>query len=277
MTPAFQRREHHEQVGRPVALVLIIITFGVAWLGWDRHPRLSDELLRGLVQADHGAIRIMRPVIDFQHVFHARYECRVGIRRNDPLLFQVRLKEVFFSVRPIVLSLTRATMFSSTTLSSSKRNVHRARPLGGSEQASAVSLASPAPSKMRRLTEAGERFGVSTASNPSATSCRRTRAIVTRPVLIWLSLHPSPASPASAFNKMRAPVNFRTGRLPLWISAFRRSRSSVVSFTTYFFTAISFAATNRLRRYVTEPSIRTSYPMLMTWPTSPGTMQWPAL
>ena len=156
MAPAFQRREHHEQVGRAVALVLIIITFGVPWLGWDRHPRLSDELLRGLVQADHGTIRIMRPVIDFQHVFHAGYECGVGIRRDDPLLIQVRLKAVFFSVRPIVLSLARATMFSSTTLSSSRRNVHLARPLGGSEQASAVSLASAAPSKMRGLAEAGE-------------------------------------------------------------------------------------------------------------------------
>src|SRR4029077_14622277 len=85
-------------------------------------------------------------------------------------------KEVFFSVRPIVLSLTRP-MYSS------RRNVHRARPLGGCEQASAVSLASAAPSKMRGLAEAGERFGVSTASNPSSTSCRRTRATVTRPVL----------------------------------------------------------------------------------------------
>jgi hypothetical protein len=28
---------------------------------------------------------------------------------------------------------------------------------------------------------------------------------------IWLSLHPSPASPASAFNRMRARVNFRGG------------------------------------------------------------------
>jgi hypothetical protein len=108
----------------------------------------------------------MRPVIDLQHVFHARYECGVGIRWDDPLLFQVGLKEVFFSVRPIVLSLTRPTMFSSTTLYSSRRNVHRARPLGGSEQASAVSLASPAPSKMRGLAEAGERFGVSTALEP---------------------------------------------------------------------------------------------------------------
>ena len=86
MAATLQRREHHEQVGRPVALVLIIIAFGVPWLGWDWHPRLSDELLLGLVQADHGAIRIMRPVINLQHVFHARYECGVGIRRDDPLL-----------------------------------------------------------------------------------------------------------------------------------------------------------------------------------------------
>src|SRR5665213_3111686 len=98
------------------------------------------------------------------------------------------------------------------------------------------------------------------------------RATVTRPVssaaAIRLSLHPSPASPASAFNKMRALVNFRAGCLPLWIRAVRRSRSSALSFTTYFFTAISFTVTNRLRRYVTELSIRTSCPMSMTWPTS---------
>jgi hypothetical protein len=73
----------------------------------------------------------------------------------------------------------------------------------------------------------------------------------------------------SAFNKIRALVNFRAGCLPLWIKVFRRSRSSALSFTTYLFTAISFATTNRLRRYVTEPSIRTSYQMSMTWPTRP--------
>jgi hypothetical protein len=48
---------------------------------------------------------------------------------------------MFFCVRPIVLSLTRATMFNSTTLSSNSRKVHFARPLGGSEQARAISLA----------------------------------------------------------------------------------------------------------------------------------------
>ena len=53
------------------------------------------------------------------------------------------------SVRPIVLSLARSTMFSSTTVSSSNRKVHFARPFGGGEHVRAISFASAAPSKMR--------------------------------------------------------------------------------------------------------------------------------
>src|SRR5208283_1388503 len=184
------------------------------------------------------------------------------------------LRRFFFSVRPIVLSLALATMFSSTTLSSSRLNVHRARPFGGSEQARAINLASEAPSKMRVLAEAGECLRVSTASNPSSTSCWRVRAIVARLVFkalaIWLSLQASPASPASAFNRMRAFVNLWAGCLPLRIRLSSRSRSSALSFTTYFFTAISLAATNRLRQYVTEPSIRTFYSLSTTGGTSLG-------
>jgi hypothetical protein len=74
-------------------------------------PRL-DELLRRLVQADDGSIRIMWPLVDLQDVLHAGYEGGVGLRRNDPLLLEVRLESVFLSVRPIVLSLARSTMFS---------------------------------------------------------------------------------------------------------------------------------------------------------------------
>src|SRR5271166_674094 len=142
------------------------------------------------------------------------------------------------------------------------------RPFGGSEQARAINLASEAPSKMRVLAEAGECLRVSTASNPSSTSCWRVRAIVARLVFkalaIWLSLQASPASPASAFNRMRAFVNLWAGCLPLRIRLSSRSRSSALSFTTYFFTAISLAATNRLRQYVTEPSIRTFYSLSTT-------------
>src|SRR6516225_10586115 len=50
-------------------------------------------------------------------------------------------EECFLSARPIVLSLARSTMPSSTTLFSNNRKVQRARPLGGLEQAKAISLA----------------------------------------------------------------------------------------------------------------------------------------
>ena len=51
------------------------------------------------------------------------------------LLFGIRTHNIFLIFRPIVLSLARSTMFSSTTLFSNNRNVQRARPLEGSEQA----------------------------------------------------------------------------------------------------------------------------------------------
>ncbi len=52
----------------------------------------------------------------------------------------------FLSVRPIVLSLARSTMFGSTTAFSSNVSVHRLHPIYGGEQASAISFASAAPS-----------------------------------------------------------------------------------------------------------------------------------
>jgi hypothetical protein len=142
-------------------------------------------------------------------------------------------------------------MFSSTTASSSNCNVHRLRPLGGGEQAKAINFASAAPSKMRGLAEAGECLRISTASNPSSTSCWRVLAtvsvLVSRASAIWLSLHASPASEASAFNRMRALVSSRAGCLPICTSASSRSRSSPLSLTTYLFTAACFAVTMHLR------------------------------
>ena len=50
----------------------------------------------------------------------------------------MRLETVFLTVRPIVESLARSTMPTSTTLFSNSRSVQRARPLGGLEQAGAI-------------------------------------------------------------------------------------------------------------------------------------------
>ena len=88
--------------------------------------RLDDHLLRGLVETHDGSLRIMRPVVDLQHVFHVGDEARVGLRRDHPLLFEMRLEKVFLSVRPIVLSLAFSTMFNSTTFSSSRLSIHLA-------------------------------------------------------------------------------------------------------------------------------------------------------
>src|SRR6185437_5219914 len=196
-----------------IALVLVVEPCGPSWLGRDRHTRFGDELLRCLLQTDHRAGRVVRPLVHFQHVLHAGHESGVGVRRDHPLLVQVGSERIFLSVRPIVLSLARSTMFSSTTAVSSSLSVHRARPLGGLEQARAISLASAAPSKIRGLAEADECLWIRAASKPSSTNRWRVRAtvlmVVSSALAIWLSLQPSPALQASAFSRIRALTNWR--------------------------------------------------------------------
>src|SRR5712691_3574487 len=183
--PALEWREHYEQIGRPVAPVFVIMPGGLSWFRRDQHARFGNELLGRLVDADQGTFRIIRPLINVQDVLHGGHEGGAGVRWNDPLLSQMRLESVFFSVRPIVLSLAR-----STTASSSSCNVQRARPAGGLERANAINLASAAPSKMRRLAELGECLRIRAASNPYSTSRWR----VLGPCRHW-----SPAPPRSGW------------------------------------------------------------------------------
>ena len=124
MPPALKRCEQHENIGGAVTLILII---DARWLtAFHRHWRsgFADQLFRGLIQADQRPVRIARPCVDRQDIFHRRHESRVGRWRNDPLFSQVRFENVFFNVRPIVLSLALVTMPSSTTFCSSKRSAH---------------------------------------------------------------------------------------------------------------------------------------------------------
>ena len=112
-----------------------------------RQEGSGNELLGRLIQANKRPVRIVRPRINIEHLFHRRYECAARLRRDDPLFLAVRLKRVFLRTRPMVLSVARSTMPNSTTLSSKSRSVQRAWPSGGAEQASAVSRASFSPSK----------------------------------------------------------------------------------------------------------------------------------
>src|SRR5216684_1408186 len=104
-------------------------------------------------------------------IIHGGYERAVRLRRNDPTLSAMGLERVFLSARPIVESLARSTMPSSTTLFSSNRRVQRTRPLGGLEQARATSLASFSPSKIRATAGVARCLRLNTASKPSSASC----------------------------------------------------------------------------------------------------------
>src|SRR4030088_3006658 len=175
VAPAFERCKHHEDVGGAVALVLVIAAGRASPLHRDRQGRLREDLLGGLVQAHQRVIGIAWPRVDRQHIFHGGYERAVGLRRDDPALPAMGLENVFFSARPIVESLARSTICSSTTFFSNSRKVQRARPLGGLEQASAISFASFSPSKIRATAGTARCLRLNTASKPSSTSCLSTR------------------------------------------------------------------------------------------------------
>ena len=61
--PAFERCRHHEQVGHPVAGVFVIDAGRKPRPHRHRRARFGDELLGGLVQTNHRAVRIARPLV----------------------------------------------------------------------------------------------------------------------------------------------------------------------------------------------------------------------
>jgi hypothetical protein len=56
-----------------------------------------NQLLRGFVEAYERTLRIVRPLIDLQHVFHVGDKGRAGVRRDHPLLLAMRFENVFLA------------------------------------------------------------------------------------------------------------------------------------------------------------------------------------
>src|SRR5260370_42026127 len=100
-------------------------------------------------------------------------------------------------------------------------------------------------------------------------------ALVSRALMIRLSLQPSPDSETSAFSNIRAFSNRCAELFPFRISASSRSRSSALNRTTYLFTEISFAA---MIASVVHTADEANHQILSIWlkrATSPG-LSWPA-
>src|SRR5260370_538049 len=100
-------------------------------------------------------------LVDRQHILHRRDESGIPLGRNYPALFGMGLEETFFKTRPIVLSLARSTICSSTTFSSSNRKVQQANPRRGSEQAKPIRFSSlfSAPARQAILASVQQNAG----------------------------------------------------------------------------------------------------------------------
>ena len=122
---------------------------------------------------------------------------------------------------------------SSTSRSARSRIVHFARPPGGSEHASAASVASWWPSSFLALP--GRGLSESADSKPSRTKRLRIRSIVTSCMRTRSAISRS-SSPSSAASSTSARLSLRALHPPLRVSSSSPSRSSSVSPTIYFFT-----------------------------------------
>ncbi|HWV24267.1 MAG TPA: hypothetical protein VNZ58_08750, partial [Thermomicrobiales bacterium] len=65
--------------------------FRVVLRGMARHhrawvPGLAQELTTGFIQADHRSPRIIRALVDGQHILHRGDTCRVGSRSQAPFV-----------------------------------------------------------------------------------------------------------------------------------------------------------------------------------------------
>jgi hypothetical protein len=64
---------HHEQIARAFAFVLIIHALGLPWLNGNRRVDIGVQHHRLLIQADSGILRVILLLIEVQHVFHGGY------------------------------------------------------------------------------------------------------------------------------------------------------------------------------------------------------------
>jgi len=143
-----QRFNLQEDFGHPVTNILVIDYLSASWSYRQGGVNFAHQLLVGFVHADNWELRVVRRVVNIQHIFHAYHKSGTPVGRDFPVFAQVRFKFVFFKARWIVMVETFGAIFNSTTFSASRRTVQRARPSGAGEHARAVSRASKAPSKV---------------------------------------------------------------------------------------------------------------------------------
>jgi hypothetical protein len=94
---AGQRLHAEEDVGGPAALVLVVHASQRTRGGRYGGSGVLHQLLARLVDADLGALGVIRSLVDLKHVFHCRNERGVVFRRDAEPTRSPRLQLDFLS------------------------------------------------------------------------------------------------------------------------------------------------------------------------------------
>ena len=150
MALARQRFHFKENLGNTFADVFGVHPFRSSGRASYRLAHFPDELLTAFVHTDLWIIGVVRQMIDSDDIPHIGCERGTPLRRDFPILPEMRLKFVFLSKRCIVICETLWARCSSTAFSARSRTVQRRGPSGDSEHAKAITRASKAHQKSAR-------------------------------------------------------------------------------------------------------------------------------
>src|SRR5215210_1870032 len=99
VAPASQRLANDEEVGRSVALVLVVLTGSPPSRDGEWLPYLREKLLALLIQANLREALVVGAGVDLKDILHAPDEGGVLLWRDGPLPFEPGLYGTFLRVR----------------------------------------------------------------------------------------------------------------------------------------------------------------------------------
>ena len=136
-SPAPSRFHGHKNTACSATSIFVVLFGDLAGSGSLCGTSVVEQLIRLFVHANHRFRRIVRLFVLIQNVFHTLAKFLVQLR-NTPRFFRHGFISWAFSHRLTSLLLTDATKPRLTAYSHRSSSVQRARPSGGSVQASAT-------------------------------------------------------------------------------------------------------------------------------------------
>ena len=141
LSAAGQWFKKHEDVRYTISFIFLIVPGDSAWFCWHGLSCFFRQLLAGFIHTDQRTPRVECTGVEYENVFHRADKSGVCMRRDTPLILHPWLEFVFFNVFRIASWEILSTYPSSTILSARSRNVHLARPGGGSLKDNAIRCA----------------------------------------------------------------------------------------------------------------------------------------